>query len=223
VRPAGEGDLPALIALHQAEPVRFLRPREDWRRALAAGMLMNRASDLLCIARGGAIVAYAGLQSALRGTRKPIPVCEIAGSRGALAAALPGIAAGYGAPAVDVRTLAEDHALRAEASRRGWTVTGAAFPGTLGIIDPGRFFEATRPLLEERVGSALTVEAAGAGARLSAGPAAAAVGTMGALTALVFGGDTPEARAAPALPPALQQVVDAAFPLPLLWYGYNYV
>ena len=47
--------------------------------------------------------------------------------------------------------------------------------------------------------------------------------TMGEFTAFVFGGETDEARAVPPLPPGLGQLLGRAFPMPLLWYGYNYV
>src|SRR5205814_2302767 len=40
IRSRDPADLDTLISLHQREPVRFIRPREDWTALLDAGMLM---------------------------------------------------------------------------------------------------------------------------------------------------------------------------------------
>ena len=50
------------IRLQQQEAIRFLRPREDWERLLQAGMLMNRASELLYVVEDGRAVAYLAVQ-----------------------------------------------------------------------------------------------------------------------------------------------------------------
>jgi predicted N-acetyltransferase YhbS len=42
-------ELPQIAALYQLEPIRFVRPAEDWERLLRAGMLMNAAADLLTV------------------------------------------------------------------------------------------------------------------------------------------------------------------------------
>jgi hypothetical protein len=188
-------------------------------------MLMNQPADLLVVRHGNAIVAYAGVQRQL-GALDGVSVArvrEFGGSRSALAAALPGIAARYGAAAVDLVTWPSDAEWRAEALVRGWHWHSAPFPGTLGIIHPKRFFEAVRPLIEERAGQELSVEPSGEGAVLAAGGERATLESMAHLTALVFGGETEEAHAVPPLPPTVRRAVDAVFPLPLPWYGYNYV
>jgi predicted N-acetyltransferase YhbS len=220
-----DDDLPALVGLHQAEPVRFFRPEEDWRRVLAIKMLMNQLADLLVVRHRGAVAAYAGVQRAASAPAGPQParIREIAGSRSALAAVLPGIAQRYGLATAELITWPSDVEWRTQAALRGWTCTARAFPGTLGIIDPERFLQAIRPLLAERTGTALRVEPCGDGARLEVDGASLTLETMGQLTALVFGGETEEARALPEIPSALRAGIAAAFPLPLLWYGYNYV
>jgi predicted N-acetyltransferase YhbS len=227
VTPFEEDALPALVTLHQSEPVRFFRPMEDWRKVVAAGMLMNRPADLLVLRHRNAIVAYAGVQRpAPSRTGDPAAaVCirEIGGSRSALAAALPGIARSYGAESAEVMIYPTDAEWRAQAIARGWRWSLVPFPGTLGIIEPGRFLRSARPLVEERAGMDLEMEPSGEGARVSARGESVLLETKGQLTALVFGGETEEARAVPELPPAVRSAAGNAFPLPLLWYGYNYV
>src|SRR5947208_4803839 len=114
----------------------------------------------------------------------------MAGSRSALAAALPGIARGYGAPSADVIVWPSDAEWRSQALARGWTWSVVGFTGTLGIIDPKRFLAGVRPLIEERSGEALQLEAEGEGARLRAAGETVLLETVGHLTALVFGEPT---------------------------------
>ena len=219
-------DLPALVRLYQSEPVRFLRPAEDWNKLLAASMLMNQPADMLVIRRGNAIVAYAGVQRPRPNTlavRGPARVRECAGSRSALAGALPSIAREYGCPAAEVIAWPADAEWRSQALDRGWEWTPVPFPGTVGVIDAARFLAAVNPLLEERSGSDLSVTPHGEGARLQAGDETALLENFSQLTALIFGGETDDAHAQPELPPAIREAADQALPVPLLWYGYNYV
>jgi predicted N-acetyltransferase YhbS len=223
VTPFAEDDLPAVVSLYQSEPVRFLRPLEDWHKLVAASMLMNQPADLLVLRQGNAIVGYAGVQRPSPSRPGPARVREIAGSRTAMAAALPGIARQYGCEAAELVTWPSDAEWRSQAALRGWNWSLTPFPGTLGVIDPPRFLGAISPLVEERLGTDLRLEPAGEGARLHAGGESVTLDSMGQLTALLFGGDTPEARAVPELPAAVRAACDVAFPLPLLWYGYNYI
>jgi predicted N-acetyltransferase YhbS len=218
-------ELSDVIRLHQQEPVRFLRSRDDWERLLGAGMLMNHAADLLLIREAGVAVAYAGVQrpGPPQDPGRPVLVKEFAGSREALARALPGIAARYRAPAVEVIASGADTAWQGAAASWEWRGSPLPFPGTLCIIDVPRFLRAVQPLVTERVGDALRIEPEGVGVRLEAAGETAVLETASQLTALLFGGEADDARAVPALPPAIREVVDAALPLPLLWYGYNYV
>jgi hypothetical protein len=218
-------DLPAVVRLHQQEPVRFLRPLDDWHKLLAAGVLMNHPADLLVLREGGRIAAYAGIQrpEGPASAEKPVRIQEIAGSRSALARAMPGIAARYGAPAVELVTSGSDDAWSALAAELGWSGEPTPFPGTLGIIDVPRFLTVIQPLIAERSGDELRLDPEGEGVRLSAAGESAVLGNPSLVTALVFGGETGEAHTAPKLPTTLAEAVARVFPLPLLWYGYNYV
>src|SRR5207247_1065495 len=74
---------------YRAEPVRFLRPPEDYHHAVQCGWVMNRASDFLVIRAGGAFRGYVIV-------RRPEPdgsagLAEFSGDRHAILAALPHI------------------------------------------------------------------------------------------------------------------------------------
>jgi predicted N-acetyltransferase YhbS len=229
IAPMAAEELAVVIALHQQEPVRFLRPRENWEALLAAGMLMNQPADLLIVRQDAERVAYLAVQRPVvgrDGQPGPARVMEWAGSRRAVAGALPGVAARYNVPEAALVALADDGDWQAEARRCGYPGAPVQFSGTLGILDPARFLESVRPVLEERLGSdlgGLVVAPAGTGALLRLRGEVLELATMGELTALVFGGDTEEARRVPPAPPRLAALLAEAFPIPLLWYGYNYV
>jgi predicted N-acetyltransferase YhbS len=219
------GDLSAVIHLHQAEPVRFLRPREDWDKLLAAGMLMNQKGDLLVVRSQGRIAAYVAVQRPApdpSGAPVRARVKEFGGSRSCIASALPAIASRYGAATVELVTGEWDIEWQVQAVARGWAPSQIPFPGTLGIIEPERFLRAVSPLLAER-SAAVEIAAQGEGALLRSGSEQLEFRTVGELTAFVFGGNTEEALSAPRPSEALTRRLAGLFPLPLLWYGYNYV
>jgi predicted N-acetyltransferase YhbS len=229
LRPMGDDELDVAIGLHQREAVRFLRPREDWQRLLSAGMLMNEPGDLFLAWYEGRPVAYLAVRrgrTQADGTTSPPEVMEFAGCRSSVAGALPQVAGRYGADRAQLVALADDSSLAAHAHARGCRSAPRGFPGTLGILHPERFLAAIRPYLAERLGSdlgRLEFQAGAGGWIIRSGSQALTLETMGQLTAFVFGGDTDEARAVPQAPPAMGGALSAAFPLPLLWYGYNYV
>jgi hypothetical protein len=171
-------------------------------------------------------LAYAGVQRPLPpadGRPRPARGREAGGCRAALAGALPQIARRHGAGSVELVFGALDPQWGEEARVRGWSPAPTAFPGTLAILDSHGFLEALRPVIAERTGGELVMVPTATGARLEAAGVSAALSTLPELTALVFGSPTDEACAVPPLPPMLAAVVRRGFPLPLLWYGYDYV
>lgn len=227
VAPYEPADLPAIHALYEREPVRFRRSLRDWQRVLDAGMLMNRPSRLWVVRNGAEITAYLGVQEPSRGEGGTVGAAramEIAGDRWSIAEAVGAILAGTGAPALDLIGPDGDLALRAHALARGWEASLSAFAGTLAVLSPAAFFDRLRPVFAERCGDDLPrAERAGEGLRLSLGEEALVLETLGQVTALLFGGDTDEARALPPLTGRLGEKLRDLLPLPLPWYGYNYV
>jgi GNAT superfamily N-acetyltransferase len=219
-------ELPQIAALYQLEPIRFVRPAEDWERLLRAGMLMNAAADLLTVLQDGQLVAYVGVQrpsSDGRPEERVIRIQELAGARQAIVAALPSLLERYGASGISLTVQPTNQEFSFEARRHGWTAATAAFPGTVGVIDPAGLLEALQPLLAERGAADVRIEATEAGVRFALGGDSLEVGAPGPLAALLFGGETEEAQAAPRARGRLAERLDALLPLPLLWYGYNYV
>jgi predicted N-acetyltransferase YhbS len=220
-------EIPRLAGLYQNEPVRFLRSGADWRRLLQAAMLMNAAADLVTIHHDGRLIAYVGAQrpnSDAPAADRVVRVQEMAGARRAIIAALPLLLRRYDASAVTLAVQPTDFEFAFAAKQHDWTPTVVAFPGTLGVIDPPAFMGAIQPLLDERSATVgLTIHATEEGAVFTLGAQRYEVAAPGPLAALLFGGETEEAQSLPRCEGRLAQVLCSLFPLPLLWYGYNYV
>jgi predicted N-acetyltransferase YhbS len=215
-----------VAALYQAEPVRFMRSASDWQRLMSAGMLMNAAADLVTVGHEGHLVAYMGVQRPAddaAAADRVIRVQEIAGARQAIAAALPDLLERYDAAAVSVTVQPTDQEFAFLARERGWLPSTASFSGTLGVIDPAALMDALRPLLAERCAAELRIQATEQGVMFSLGADRLAAAAPGPLAALLFGGETEEALSAPRAEGALGEALATLFPLPLFWYGYNYV
>jgi hypothetical protein len=154
-------------------------------------------------------------------------VWEFAGDRWAIAEALPVVKERMQAAAMEIMGPDGDMALAGQAAARGWPMEVGSFHGTLGILRPDRFLAALSPRIKERLGAAeagrLGVTATESGARFEVGGEAYAVETTGQLTALVFGGETEEARAIPPLEGRVGETLRRLFPMPLFAYGYNYI
>jgi len=146
------GHLQATISLHQQEPVRFLRPREDWERLIAAGMIMNQPADMYVLRRASHAVAYVAVRRPSRSDAVP-EVVEFGGSRTAISHALPQLAGPHGSPVVSVIVRGDDPGWGWQLAGRSFTSTAIPFDGTVGILDVERFLGAIRPVLEERVGT----------------------------------------------------------------------
>lgn len=220
-------DVPTLVRLHSCEPVRFARPPEDFLALLECGRVVNAAADtrLICSTRGEplAYVTYR-LPGAGRLGKDELSIDEMAGARWAVAQALGLLFEEYGVRRLFVEHLAWDLEMEALANSHGWRTESHAFGGTVGIIDPERFWAACAPLFEERLGTEragrLKLDAS-AGPRVEYGCDTLKLDGMGGLTRLAF--EPRERRPKPAADSELAGVLDEVFPLPLVSYGLNYV
>ena len=116
VRPAAQKDTELLRALHDREPVRFLRDARTWDLLLGAGRLVDAPALVSILRRGGEPVAYVATQQAGNrpdGSPRPRRILEFAGDRSAILAAAASLADELLVPSYDqaTRTLAERHGL----------------------------------------------------------------------------------------------------------------
>jgi GNAT superfamily N-acetyltransferase len=79
---ATTADVPALAALHDQSPVRFLRSPETWQRLLLARQVMGWPGEVWLVRANGAPRAYVAVQTPgprADGSRRPARVLEVAG------------------------------------------------------------------------------------------------------------------------------------------------
>ncbi len=224
-------DVPALVRLHSEEPVRFARTPEDYVALLECGRVNNGGADTRLIGPGKgeplAAVTYrlpgqAGLEE------DEISVDEVSGSRWALAQALKALCEEHGARRAFIEFPDGDAELAALARSFKWRVEARGFRGTLGIIEPGRFWQACAALFGERLGAErfgrLKLRTQD-GLRIEYGRETLKLDGMTCFTRLAFlAADKRETLSLGLAPGSeLAAVLVELFPLPMVSYGLNYV
>ena len=236
VRAIGDEHLDAVAALYQAEPVRFLRPREDWQRSFACQIVMAGHAEFWGLFLQDQLVAYIIVQPPRAGRQATdvpsVRVVEYAGDRAAVAGALPDLARHYQALQVNLHVQGWDRAMRAHLLNAGSQATPSPTWGTLRVLNFPQFMERCRPLLAERLGTAVAAElqfaadeqpgSVAGGFTIRLGSEQLRLPDLGALATFLFAdpqGVAPESPESAELRALLQP----ALPLPTLWYGISYV
>jgi predicted N-acetyltransferase YhbS len=230
-RPWRPEDLPALVRLHSAEPVRFVRTPEDFATLLGTGQVVNAPGELRVIERRGLDepVAYAACQvgGAAWEKKKALVIQEMAGARQAVVGALRALLEEHGARLAVIRHLDSDAEMRQIALSVGPGVEPVGFHGTVGIVEPARFWEACRPLFEERLGAeyAALSFAAAEQVRIGRGDETLELDGMSAFTRLVFlpAHRRGELELGLGRSSALAAILERLFPLPLVDYGLDFI
>jgi predicted N-acetyltransferase YhbS len=134
---AGPGAVEDLARLYDAEPVRFERPRQDWERLIAAGVLFYDPLSLFMVAGGDGASAYVAVARRVRHApgEPRHRALEIAGDREPIAQAAPALLARLHADALDLIVPAHDASLEPFAAAAGWEPGSASFPHTAAVWD----------------------------------------------------------------------------------------
>jgi len=227
-------DVPALLGIYAAEPTRFERSRDEWRSALARDRVLHAPGGVRLVCPEGddtpvAFVAYRlGGAPWERKDPRALSVIEAGGARDAIIGALGPLMDEHGASEVEVYYSDCDAQMRALADALGWRSEPFTFRGTVGIIDPVRFWDTCAPLFAEQLGdgefSRLRFEQRGGGAAIACEDERLVLPDMAALTRLVFthGAHREELTAELGPDSPLRRILEQLFPLPLVNYGLNY-
>jgi predicted N-acetyltransferase YhbS len=224
-------ELPLVMDCYRREPVRFLRPPDDYHYALQSGMVMNRFSNFLVVRERSAFRGYVILQKPHDLALKPLPdkktnLAEFAGDRRSLLAALPTIVRDYELLELHWQVQRHDDLFRSLCESAGLTPKPVGVSGTVKLINFPQLMERMLPRFEELLGQ----REAG---RLSFWQRADEYGFRSdddefvtdrdTATRLLFGTPVdPPSETVPA-PGRLAAALKAILPLPGLWYGINYV
>ncbi|MBV9468634.1 MAG: GNAT family N-acetyltransferase [Abitibacteriaceae bacterium] len=219
----GAEDLAAIMNCYQREPVRFIRPLDDYCYALQADRVMGAPCDFIMVQERGEFRGYVILRRPHEGKSQLV---EFAGDRHAILAALPQIFRRYKLNELRWQVLRHDALFRSLCTSAGLQPVPAPTSGTVKLINFPQLMERLRPRFEELLGYH---EAA----HLSCWQNEAQYGfrfgddqlvtDRDTATRLVFG--TVEGSEAAALEghEKLSDVLQTILPLPCLWYGLNYV
>jgi len=234
VRPPAPEDLPALFRMYLAEPVRFVRTPDELMNCVIRTRVLNGQGETLvvCPQDGARPVAYvtsffAG-QAGHQKDSKAIQIVELAGSRWAVLHALPLLLERRGLESLELRYGGWDEELTAMVQAYGWPVQPFGFRGTVGIINPTRFWEACADLFRDRLGQdkfrQLRFSADGP-VKIGYGTAELVLDDMTAFTRLVLEHPARRHELQLGLPAesGLARVLEALFPLPVVNYGLTYL
>jgi len=215
-------ELPLVMECYRGEPVRFLRPLDDYRYALQCGVMMGKPSDILVVRDGDLFLGYVIMQRPR--DNGVAQVVEFAGDRGILLAALPEIVRRYALNELRWQVQRHDRIFHALCS--GLPATPISAPGTVKLINFPQLMARLQPRFEELLGRR-------AAARLAFRQddqrysfrcgGDELVADRDTATRLLFG--TVDGQEALMLEGHgdLTEVLKAILPLPCLWYGINYV
>lgn len=155
LRAANPEDAARLSQLYQREPVRFVRPREDYELVLRYGHCSGQACQFLLLELGGIPAGYLLVaQPREREGRLSQHVLEYCGERSVVLAGLWQLAA-EGAPGQELSLeVSQGDPLGERLCRLGLVGEPAGTSGTVKVLDFGRSMAKLQPYFEGRLGRA---------------------------------------------------------------------
>ena len=215
--PAGDADLAACAALYATRPCRYLRPMDDWRTYLRAGLCMCKSVRTWMVRRGAAAVAY--LVVAEHPQNQLLEVTEFAGDAAALAAALALLPASSSDSDARIHLEPGDQALRAILVASGAACKTVPTMGTMLILNLPRLMDRLQPAFRARLGRAYphlpsVAENSDGSFTFSLGETEWTAPGKAEAAQFIFGHPQHQPR-----PGDFQKV----FPISTLWYGFDYV
>ncbi len=224
VEPMRKDELALVMECYRHEPVRFLRPLEDYLYALQCGVVMDRPSDFLVIRQNGEFRGYVIVQHPREDGKAML--AEFAGDRHALLAALPLIAKRYDLQELHWQVLRHDVLFRSLCEQAGLKPAPAYAHYTLKLVNFPQLMERMRLRWEELLGwrdaSKLSFWQKGEQYGFRFGDDEL-VTDRDTATRLIFGTVSGEEAQKLEGHGKLTDVLKVIFPLPCLWYGVNYV
>lgn len=227
-----EGDVVDLVKLHQSEPIRFVRPREDFSTLLAAKRLCDRISETYVISKDGKVVAYVCVQLP-KDRDRPLVIMELAGSRALILSKLRDLMDEVDTGSAIIETPSADIGLECLLLATGAKQSTRGFMGTVKLIDAKSFLERIDPYMTEILGTGsrrdLTVAYRPNPPELKFEYKGQRFGVSGTerITAFIFGSLEGQLRMKPdkmmESAPELGELLATVFPMPLVDYGLNYV
>jgi predicted N-acetyltransferase YhbS len=209
-----EEDLAQMSSLYALEPVRFVRPIEDYRNALKTQYVMDMQASFWQLRRGARLCAYCVTGPCENGCA---PVLEYAGDRYALASSCGLLMDRLGADRLSISVSDIDLQMKALLESAGCRGQATRALDTVTIINPTQLLKRLQPYVEERIGArraaSLQCTEEGTSIIIELDGQAIEADRYGDASLLFFG--APDYG----IPAPLNDV----FPIPALWYGLSYI
>lgn len=226
--PMQNTNIQTAMKLYECEPVRFLRPWEDYEYFLQSHWAMNKRSELFIIERKKIPVAYVVLRfhEPSGENEKKASIAEFAGGRVALLSAMKQLFQSYKLTELGFTFHEIDNELKTYLLNLKAEIV--PFGGTLRVVNFMQLMERLMPYFASRLGNRLAkqlvfnvergTDPVGLDTKfeISLGDEAISITGYAEIARLIFGCHDQNIQYTH---PSLAKI----FPLPALWYGLNYV
>ena len=222
IEPVTAANRPALVALHDAEPLRF-DWSPQWQHVALPSLLETEVGSGWLVRREGRPVAALCIYSQVHERWGP-QLVDWFGDRRAVVAALPQVMRRLGLERLRMAFSMHDAALGQACAAAGIEASPVYPSGwTIRVLDVPGLLDAFEPLLRERFAAGDAAAAEGDRLRLSSGGAEWLAPDIRASTAVVFGTERARREAAGDMPPQIADLAARVFPVPMRHYGLNYL
>lgn len=218
-----------LIEVHQREPIRFRRSREEFKiladRVFTIGVTARGYASIFLSYRMSKPVSYMAL---LRlADDNSATVVEYAGSRNAILKTLYSVLKAFGGGQIKLQVPYGDWDLITLLGKHGLKPKQSYAPASFAIPNPIRFMEKIKPYVEERIGVEAGFKAVSHNGciEIFASNESMNVKNPGALSAIVFGRPSiiRNLRDGVGAEIKVPETFKNVFPLPSISYGLNYI
>ncbi|HIE13908.1 TPA: GNAT family N-acetyltransferase [Candidatus Bathyarchaeota archaeon] len=218
-------DIPVMSALYRREPVRFLRRLEDYRRAFECRHVMDKQSAFLMIEKNCSPRAYI-IFSKLNSNQRRVYIGEYAGERVSITNALKMILEYYKVKELILYVYKYDSIMKSELIREGFQLTPDGSVGSIRIINFVQFMERLMPYFEEIIGykeaERLSFSEINGKCKIEYNGDHVVLGDYPETVQIIFGSsDAPTGWLTSNH--RTVRLLKKVLPLPLPWYGINFV
>lgn len=220
-------DIPIISQLYRAEPIRFIRTREDYERAFDCNFVMNRPSDFIIIQKNDSIRAYLIIQRPRNKEKKTTQIAEYAGERRSILSSLSLVIDYYKLEDLRLHVYGTDTIMRDLLLEKDADLQVSHASGTVLIINYSQFMNRMRPYFENIIGTEKTNELQflefDRTYRIVYQGDEVVIPDRGELAHILFG--TQEEMVAGLFEGSgkATKLSRELLPIPALWYGINYI
>jgi len=223
VRDFARNALQGMMKVYNREPVRYIRPVNDWNTGVECGQVMNRPCTFATIYEGRKFRGYVVIHLFDEGTSKIGDVMEYAGSRKALFNAIPSIFKKFNLERLSFNIPFQDGEFIKSMREKNLNVSVIPVHGTVRIVNFTRLMQRLAPYFRRRIGriaDSLVFKEENGRFIFELGRERVIIPNRRVLAWWILG--TPEGYMISGSG-GLENLLGRVFPIPFVWPGMNYV